>query len=276
MAARFRKIDPRIWTDEKFRLLKAGEQRIAFYILTAQSNRIGLFSFSVGKACEDLDMSPQTFRKGFQKVCQTLNWVWDTDARVLYLPTWWRYNQPENANNVIGNLKDLDDLPKTPLLERFSTNTTYLREDLIQTFTQTLAKRYPQRSPKRSASQEQEQEQESPLPPKGGIAEDSNGLQPEEILQKWNALPGVKPCKTLDATLQTRIGRRLKEYPGPAWWEGFFQQVKDSDFLCGRTNGTRGSFHATLDWVLGPKNLDKILRGNFDTIPSIGKDRLPL
>lgn len=114
MAARFRKIDPRIWTDEKFRQLKAEEQRIALYILTAQSNRIGLFSFSAGKAREDLDMSPQTFRKGFQKVCQTLNWEWDADARVLYLPTWWRYNQPENGNNVIGNLKDLDDLPKTP------------------------------------------------------------------------------------------------------------------------------------------------------------------
>ena len=275
MAARFRKIDPRIWTDEKFRLLKAEEQRIALYILTAQSNRIGIFSFSPGKACEDLKTLPQTFRKGFQKVCQTLNWQWDADARVLYLPTWWRYNRPENANNVIGNLKDLDDLPKTPLLERFSTNTTHLKEDLHQTFTQTLEKRYPHRPSKRSASQEQEQEQESPLPPKGEAAE-SNRLQPEEILKKWNALPGVKPCKTLDAALQTRIDQRLKEHPSPAWWEEFFQQVKGSDFLCGRTNGTRGSFQATLDWVLGPKNLDKILRGNFDTVPLTGKERLPL
>lgn len=275
MAARFRKIDPRIWTDEKFRLLKAEEQRIALYILTAQSNRIGLFSFSPGKACEDLKTLPQTFLKGFQKVCQTLNWQWDAVARVLYLPTWWRYNQPENANNVIGNLTDLEDLPKTPLLERFSTNTTYLKEKLIQTFTQTLVKRYPQRSPKRSPSQEQEQEQESPLPPKGLVG-GSNGLQPEEIFEKWNALPGVKPCKTLDDTLQTVICRRLKEHPDPAWWEGFFQQVKSADFLCGRKNGRNGPFQATLDWVLGPKNLKKILRGNFDTIPSTRKERLPL
>ncbi|UVT18988.1 MAG: hypothetical protein H8K03_14380 [Nitrospira sp.] len=160
MASRYRKIDPRIWTDEKFRLLKAEEQRIALYILTAQSNRIGLFTFSPGKACEDLGTLLLTFRKGFVKVCQTLHWEWDLDTRVIYLPTWWRYNQPENANNVIGNLKDLDDLPETPLLERFSTNTAYLPESLIETFTQTLAKRSHQRSPKRSPSQEQEQEQE--------------------------------------------------------------------------------------------------------------------
>lgn len=160
MAARYRKIDPRIWTDERFRLLTGEQQRIALYALTAQSNRIGLFSFSPGKACEDLGTLPSTFRKGFQKVCQALNWGWDSEARVLYLPTWWKYNQPENANNMIGNLKDLDDLPKTPLLEQFSSNTTCLSEGLSQTFSQTFAKRYPQRSLKRSASQEQEQEQE--------------------------------------------------------------------------------------------------------------------
>ena len=67
-----------------------------------------------------------------------MNWEWDADARVLYLPTWWRYNQPENANNVIGNLKDLADLPETSLLERFSANTAYLAEGLGETFSPTF------------------------------------------------------------------------------------------------------------------------------------------
>lgn len=167
MASRYRKIDPRIWTDEKFRRLTGEEQRIALYVLTAQSNRIGLFSFSPGKASEDLGTLPLTFQKGFLKVCQTLNWEWDSHARVLYLPTWWKYNHPENANNMIGNLKDLDDLPETTLLEGFLTNTAYLSGNLVETFTQTLAKRSPQPSLKRSPSQEQEQEQkqEQDTPP---------------------------------------------------------------------------------------------------------------
>ena len=167
MASRYRKIDPRVWTDEKFRRLTADEQRIALYALTAQTNRIGLFSFSPGKASEDLGTLPQTFQKGFLKVCQTLNWEWDSEARVLFLPTWWKYNQPENSNNMIGNLKDLDDLPETPLLERFSMNKAYLTESLKETFSQTFSKRYIQRSLKRSPSQEQEkeQEQEQDMPP---------------------------------------------------------------------------------------------------------------
>ena len=116
---------------------------------------------------------------------------------------------------------------------------------------------------------------ESPLPPKG-VAAVSNGLQPEEILRKWNALPSVKPCKALDDDIRTRILTRLNKHPDPMWWDGLFQQVTASDFLCGRTNGTRGAFQATLDWVLGPKNLGKILRGNYDTGRSASKERLPL
>lgn len=160
MAARYRKIDPRIWTDERFRQLTGDEQRIALYILTAQSNRIGLFCFSPGKASEDLGTLPPTFGQGFLKVCRALHWEWDEEARVLYIPTWWKYNQPENANNVIGNLKDLDDLPNTPLLERFFANMAYLSEGLVDTFTLTLTKRSLQRSPKHSPSQDQDQEQE--------------------------------------------------------------------------------------------------------------------
>ncbi len=222
MASRYRKIDPRIWTDEKFRRLTADEQRIALYILTAQSNRIGLFSFSPGKASEDLGTLPQTFQKGFLKVCKTLAWEWDHDARVLYLPTWWKYNQPENANNVIGNLKDLDDLPETPLLKRFSNNTAYLSEGLSETFTQALAKRSPQRSPKRSPSQEQEQEQEQEKiagPTSSSPANDSsvkrNGqLSDEEFLaalrknHAYSHLAFDRELGKMDAWLLTPKGRR--------------------------------------------------------------------
>lgn len=252
--ARYRKIDPRIWTDEKFRLLTPEQQRIALYILTAQANRIGLFSFSPGKACEDLRTSTQAFQKGFLRVCQDLNWEWDSVARVIYLPTWWRYNQPENANNVIGNLKDLDDLPETSLLPRFCENTTYLSNSLVQTFARTLAKRSPQPSLKRSPSQEQEQEQE----------QEGWELSPQEIQSLWNSIPGVKTCRDLGKVIRTRLHSRIKEHPERAWWDSLFAQIRASDFLCGRTNHSRGPFQASLSWALGLENLEKVLAGNYD------------
>lgn len=168
MAARFRKLDPRIWSDERFRLLNSIEKLIAFYVITAQSNRIGLFNFSPGKACEDLSVSPQIFRIGFEKVCQTLRWNWDNSFRVLFIGTWWKYNCSENPNVLKSCLTDLHDLPNTPLLTKFSENLNYLPESFHQTFREGL----PKPSPQPSANQEQEQErgerrveQESETPP---------------------------------------------------------------------------------------------------------------
>ncbi|MDA2935276.1 hypothetical protein MYX82_13185 [Acidobacteria bacterium AH-259-D05] len=162
--SRYRKIDPRTWRDEKFRRLDPEGKLIAFYVLTAQSNRIGIFNFSPAMAAEEIGIDPETFAERFGKVCQTLNWEWDESSRVVYLPTWWKYNTPENPNVVIGLLNDVGDIPTTPLLSRFSTNLTYLPENLKETFTQTLSKRYPKPSPNQEQEQEQEKEQEQESP----------------------------------------------------------------------------------------------------------------
>lgn len=127
MAQKFRKIDPRIWRDEKFAALKPEDKLIALYCLTAQSNRCGIFVFSPAMAAEELGMSQGTFRERFEGVVCALRWEWDATLRVLYLPTWWRYNQPENANVLIGNLGDLAELPNTPLIARFLTNFEHLK-----------------------------------------------------------------------------------------------------------------------------------------------------
>jgi hypothetical protein len=94
----------------------------------------------------------------------------------------------------------------------------------------------------------------------------STELTVENIRERWNDIPGVKPCKAIGETIREKIHSRLKQHPQPEWWHRLFQLVKASDFLCGRTNGKNGPFHASLDWVLGPRNLDKILAGNYDSM----------
>jgi len=116
---RYRKSDPRFWKDEKILSFDPTDKLLAQYAFTGQSNRIGCFAFSPGMAAEDTGVPLRTFVKRFRQVCQRLNWKWDERVGVLYLPTWWKYNQPENANNVIGNLKDLDDVPDSPLMDEF-------------------------------------------------------------------------------------------------------------------------------------------------------------
>jgi len=162
--ARYRKSDPRFWKDEKIRGFDPTDKLLAQYAFTGQSNRIGCFAFSPGMAAEDTGIPLRTFVKRFRQVCQRLNWKWDERVGVLYLPTWWRYNQPENANNVIGNLKDLDDVPGSPLVAEFCENVTYLDPKLRVVFAQTLVERLGERYPKRSVTQEQEQKQEQETP----------------------------------------------------------------------------------------------------------------
>ena len=158
--SRYRKIDPRFWKDEKVMTLTPHEKLIALYLFTGQSNRIGLFNFSPGAAAEDLGVAPETFSEGFLKpfgnVCRTLNFGWDEILRVLYLPTWWRYNCPENPNVLKACLADLHEVPKSRLITDFSTNLQYLPKTFHQTFLEGL----PKPSPQRMADQEQDQEQE--------------------------------------------------------------------------------------------------------------------
>jgi hypothetical protein len=44
-----------------------------------------------------------------------------------------------------------------------------------------------------------------------------------------------------------------------AFWEGFFQFIRQSDFLMGRN----GKFQATFDWIIKESNFVKILEGNY-------------
>lgn len=96
------------------------------------------------------------------------------------------------------------------------------------------------------------------------------GLTPEKIQERWNSLPGVKPCREIGKTIRERIQARLKEHSEPDWWTTLFQRVQTSDFLCGRTNGSRDPFRASLTWILSPTNLDKVLAGDYDPIVSNG------
>jgi hypothetical protein len=48
------------------------------------------------------------------------------------------------------------------------------------------------------------------------------------------------------------------------WWRGYFERVKESDFLMGKTNGTNGrSFKADLGWLIKPENFNKVVEGKY-------------
>jgi hypothetical protein len=153
--ARYRKLFPRIWRHPGFRALKPAARELALYLLTGpQTNGIGLFHFSPATAAEDLNVGGETLRERLADVSTTFGWLFDADARVFYIPSWWRWNKPENENVLKGILKVLNEIPPSSLVEAFAANL----ETLPETFHQTFLECCRQRLVKRPVHQEQYQE----------------------------------------------------------------------------------------------------------------------
>jgi len=166
----YRKLDPRIYADEKFRRLGDFEKLLAIYVLTgAHVNRIGLFEFSIGRAWEQLTNSDvervASVTQAFQRVVTGMGWQFDASTTVLWLPHWWRYNVPESNVTLQNSLDDLHNVPNSRLLDDFACNVDDLPEDLrdeLRHACVTLASRSASRSrhTRHSVTHEHEQEQE--------------------------------------------------------------------------------------------------------------------
>lgn len=277
---RYRKLDPRFWKDERIRTLDPPDKLISIYAFSAQSNRIGCFSFSPGMAAEDTGIPGGTFRKRFRKVCNALSWEWDEAAGVVYIPTWWKYNPPENQNVLIGSLGDLGDVPHSPLVASFSRNLTHLNEDLYGTFRDTLAKRYPQHW----ENQEQEQYQEQEHIPGAGAVTSTNGQgpvaswpTPEALVELYHASipPGHPRVTTLTAGRRKKAGTTLAQFSDREFWVTAFAEIARSSFLRGqRPSPGHENFRADFDWLLskgkdGTENVVKVAEGKYrDATPA--------
>ena len=159
--SRYRKLYPRIWRHPGFIGLHAKARELTLYLLTGpQSSRIGLFHFSPATAAEDLLVSVATLRNCLSEVCTTFGWVFDSEARVFFIPSWWRWNPPENANVLNGNLKDLSDIGACGLVDAFIANIDALPDDLHETFLEACRIRLPKRSTIQEQKQFQNQEQD--------------------------------------------------------------------------------------------------------------------
>jgi hypothetical protein len=166
---RYRKVYPRVWRTPTFTALAVELKLLVVYVLTGpQQNRIGLSHFSVFTAAEDLGATPEQIGERLHAVCTAFGWHYDAAARVLFIPSWWTWNQPENPNVLKNLLGDLAEVPPSDLLADFARNIVTLRPTLRGTFRERMAERslerYPEpineRFPERMPHQEQEQERE--------------------------------------------------------------------------------------------------------------------
>lgn len=169
--ARYRKIDPRIWNDEKFASLSHEGQRAFLFILTHPSmTSLGAFRATKEGIEAELGIDAKGFAKPFQELLSKGLIKYDESCFLVFAPNFLKYNQPENPNVVKGWAGCLDLLPECPLLVEVlqrakscasaNSKTSKAFSEALGRVTETLSERYAKQLSKGLAIQEQEQEQE--------------------------------------------------------------------------------------------------------------------
>ena len=75
--------------------------------------------------------------------------------------------------------------------------------------------------------------------------------------------PGLVRCTIVSAGTKKAIADRFREYGDLAVFERLFRLAGKSDFL----NGRKGSWRASLDWLMEERNFAKVLNGAYDNRP---------
>ncbi len=94
------------------------------------------------------------------------------------------------------------------------------------------------------------------------------------IIEAYHQLCPVLPrVESWNDASQKVLATRWRERPERQeieWWERYFKRVNLSDFLNGRVK----EFTANLNWLIGPKNMEKVLNGFYDNRKAAMPERL--
>ena len=153
MATRYRKVDPRMWGDAKFRALSDDARMVFMYLLTAPEVTALPGFVVIGRAGlaegigwdEDLERLSRAFAELSAAGMAKADWR----ARLVILPNAPRYNEPESPNAIRSWRSHFDALPESPLrnemLGLLRAFTEGLRPNLRETFADTF--RLDERAP---------------------------------------------------------------------------------------------------------------------------------
>lgn len=153
----YRKIDTRIWNDEKFRSLSdLGKLAFLFLLTHPHMTMIGAMRASLPGLAAEIGWSPEAFEEAFHEASAKGMAEHDERASLIWLPRFLKYNPPESPNVVKSWVRALDLLPECPLLTRVVAASKDFAEGLSKAFQEAL----PEAFRKAIRNQEQEQEQD--------------------------------------------------------------------------------------------------------------------
>lgn len=161
--AHYRKIDPRMWNDEKFRSLSM-EGKLAFVLLLTHPHMTALGAMRAtipGLAAELGD--PKAFGEAFREVFAKGLAKHDEKASCVYLPRFLKYNKPESPNVIKAWVHCIDLIPECGLKNEVIQEVKDYAEALPEAFGKALPEAFAKAMPYQEQEQEQEQKEKTPF-----------------------------------------------------------------------------------------------------------------
>lgn len=159
--ARYRKVDPRIWNDRKFRgLSDPGKLAFLFLLTHPHMTAIGAMRGTMPGLAEEIGWEAEAFREAFREALSKGMAEHDRTACLIALPNFLKYNRPESPNVVRAWESALDLLPECDLKIVVIQRAKAFAEALSEAFGKALPEAFAEALPKAMPYQEQEQEQE--------------------------------------------------------------------------------------------------------------------
>ena len=166
--AKYRKVDPRIWNDAKFRDLSDNGKLVFFFLLTHPNmTSLGAMRHTIPGLAAELGWDVEVFGKAFGEPFQKGLVKHDEKAAFVWLPNFIKYNPPENPNVVKSWGAALDLLPECDMLNELLQHVKEFLKELPEGF------RKPFRKGLANQEQEQEQDLKEELPEKLSVSHGS-------------------------------------------------------------------------------------------------------
>ncbi len=103
--------------------------------------------------------------------------------------------------------------------------------------------------------------------PEGVVTSLPSGIPPcpvDKIVEIYHeVLPELPPVRMMTDQRRKHLQARWREEPRRQnldWWRKYFQAIRTSDFLMGKTERP---FRKGLEWFVKPENLAKVIEGNY-------------
>ncbi len=289
---RYRKIDPRIWNDEKFgKLSDKGKLAFLFLLTHRGMTALGAMRASWAGLAAELRWTLRRWTDAITPAVRLGMVEVNHERAYVGLPHWLRYNAPDTPNVVKGAwLTAMHLLPECPerraLAERClayleAASADFRRaigdstiDAIRETISESIQERMPESIPESTPGPFPHPGAgavtgavTTPLPPSrgnGAAPPETTPFTPQDLKDLWNqyAQPPMQKSLGLAGQRLTHAKARLKEHPEREFWDGLVRRFAASSFV--QRGGTDGAWRPGIDFLLKSENVFKVLEGRFD------------